>query len=52
MFSMRMSQKENANRVDGKSVILGTDPLEKIEDGMTITLDPIRGLVLKGQVKI
>lgn len=36
----------------GKPVILGTDPMEKIEDGMAITIDPTRGLVLKGQVKI
>lgn len=36
----------------GKPVILGTQDLDKIVDGMVITLDPIRGLVLKGQVKI
>lgn len=36
----------------GKPVILGTDPVEKIEDGQCITLEPIRGLVFKGQVKI
>ncbi|MNY49227.1 Pyruvate kinase [compost metagenome] len=35
-----------------KPVILGTEALEKIHDGMVITLDPIRGLVLSGQVKI
>ncbi|HEY9855151.1 MAG TPA: pyruvate kinase [Stenomitos sp.] len=36
----------------GKPVILGTEPIEKIEDGQCITIDPIRGLVYKGQVKI
>ncbi len=36
----------------GKPVILGTDPIEKIEDGACITIDPIRGLVYKGLVKI
>ncbi|MNX86154.1 Pyruvate kinase [compost metagenome] len=36
----------------GKPVILGTEDMDKIQDGMVITLDPVRGLVLKGQVKI
>ncbi|HEY9899001.1 MAG TPA: pyruvate kinase [Pantanalinema sp.] len=36
----------------GKPVILGTEDLGKIHDGMVITLDPVRGLVLSGQVKI
>ncbi len=36
----------------GKPVVLGTADLGRIEDGSTITLDPTRGLVLAGQVKI
>ena len=36
----------------GKPVVLGTVDLDRIEDGSTITLDPARGLVLAGQVKI
>lgn len=36
----------------GKPVILGTEGLDKIEDGQCITLEPIRGLVFKGLVKI
>lgn len=36
----------------GKPVILGTRDLDSIEDGETVTLDPVRGLVYQGQVKV
>lgn len=35
-----------------KPVILGAHPLDKMIDGMTVTLDPVRGLIYEGQVKV
>jgi pyruvate kinase len=35
-----------------KPVILGVEELDKIRDGATITVDPLRGLIFSGEAKI